>query len=322
LRSEETLTEVDAPRPRWDLNAPQPIERLEFVRLLAPLAILGFLSSRFIHVEHWLTRVGFVVPERAFADYRQPLYIPPIPIWLAFLVAIATVMSGLATSLGYRTRWASGTFAALLAYLALADRLEAFTVNKLGTVVAIALFASPAGARFSVDAWLRCRQNSETRLPTHVRWGNVRFFQALLAFMYLGSGIAKWKGGWPSDPNVIWSHLHDSYQTAFTYFLAASVPAAGFTLFQYLTLAYELGAPIWFAVPRLRPVGLAFGVAMHAAIGLMFGPVVWFSLLMMVLLFGSFAPLRWLARPLGAAFAKITEIAAGNSRSLSKAARG
>jgi uncharacterized membrane protein YphA (DoxX/SURF4 family) len=307
---------------RSDFNAPQPIERLEFVRLLAPLAILGFLSSRLIHVEHWLTSVGFVVPPRAFADYRQPLYIPPIPVWLAILVAIVTVLSGLATSLGFRTRWASGVFAALLAYLALADRLEAFTVNKLGTVAVIALFASPAGARFSVDAWLRCRHDPETRLPTHVHWGNVRFFQALLAFMYLGSGIAKWKGGWPSDANVIWSHLHGSYQTAFTYFLASTVPAAGFTLFQYLTLAYEIGAPIWFGVRRLRRMGLAFGLAMHACIGLMFGPVVWFSLLMMVLLLGSFAPLPWLARPLGAAWAKVTAIGGSNSASLSKAARG
>ena len=311
-----------APRPRAHWSAPQPIERLEFVRLLAPLSILGFLSSRFVHVEHWLTRVGFVVPPQAFGDYRQPLYIPPIPVWLAFVVAIATVVSGLATSLGYRTRWASGIFAALLAYLALADRLAAFTVNKLGTVVAIALFVSPAGARFSIDAWLSSRQRPEKRPPTHVPWGNVRFFQALLAFMYLGSGVAKWKGGWPSDPNVIWSHLHDSYQTAFTYFLASTVPAAGFTLFQYLTLAYELGAPIWFGVRRLRPAGLAFGLAMHASIGLMFGPVVWFSILMMVLLFGSFAPLPWLARPLTAVWAKVTETVAASSASLSKAARG
>jgi len=316
------MSQGPAARTPSDFNAPQPIERLEFVRLLAPLSILGFLSSRLVHVEHWLTSVGFVVPPRAFADYRQPLYIPPIPVWLAFLVAIATVLSGLATSLGYRTRWASGIFAALLAYLALADRLEAFTVSKLGTVVAIALFASPAGARFSVDAWLRCRQKPETRLPTHVQWGNVRFFQALLAFMYLGSGIAKWKGGWPSDPHVIWSHLHSSYQTGFTYFLASTVPAAGFTLFQYLTLVYEMGAPIWFGLRRLRPVGLAFGLAMHASIGLMFGPVVWFSLLMMVLLLGSFAPLPWLTRPLEAAWAKVTEIVGASSVSLSKAARG
>jgi hypothetical protein len=316
------MSERPAAERRPAFNAPEPIERLEFVRLLAPLAILGFLSSRLIHVDHWLTSVGFVVPPRAFADYRQPLYIPPIPVWLAVLVAIATTLSGLATSLGFRTRWASGIFAALLAYLALADRLEAFTVNKLGTVVVVALFSSPAGARFSIDAWLRCRQNPEACLPTHVHWGNVRFFQALLAFMYLGSGIAKWKGGWPSDPHVIWSHLHSSYQTAFTYFLASTVPAAGFTLFQYLTLVYEIGAPIWFGVRRLRPVALAFGLAMHACIGLMFGPVVWFSLLMMVLLLGSFAPLPWLSRPLGAVWAKVTEIGASSSASLSKAARG
>ena len=316
------MSERPAPTHTAGFLAPQPIERLEFVRLLAPLAILGFLASRFVHVEHWLTEVGFVVPPRAVSDYRQPLYIPAIPVWLAYLVVIATVASGLLTSLGYRTRWASGIFAALLAYLALADRLEAFTVNKLGTAVAVALFVSPAGARFSIDAWLRGKQQPDTRVTTHVHWGNVRFFQVLLAFMYFASGIAKSKGDWLSNPNVIWSHLHDSYQTAFTYFLASTVPAAAFTLFQYLTLAYELGAPVWFGVRRLRPLGLAFGLAMHASIGLMFGPVVWFALLMMVLLFGSFAPLAWLTRLLETAWAKITENGAGSSSSLAGAARG
>jgi len=61
-------------------SAAQPIERLEFIRVFAPLAVLGFLSSRFAHVAHWLTDVGFVVPPRATSDYRQPLYIPPIPV--------------------------------------------------------------------------------------------------------------------------------------------------------------------------------------------------------------------------------------------------
>ena len=65
---------------RNPVTSPQPIERLEFVRMLAPLAVLGFLASRFVHVEHWLTDIGFVVPPRAAGDYRQPLYIPPIPV--------------------------------------------------------------------------------------------------------------------------------------------------------------------------------------------------------------------------------------------------
>lgn len=301
---------------------PEPVERLETVRIFAPLAILGFLASRFVHVEHWITRVGFVVPERAVADYRQPLYIPPVPVWLAVVIATTTVIAGLATSIGYRTRIASGVFAAMLAYLALADRLEAFTVNKLGTAVAVAIFATPSGARFSVDAWLRKKRDPEAPTPTHVHWGNVRFFQLLLAFMYFASGIAKARGDWLSNPHVIWSHLHDTYQTAFTHFLATTVPPAALTGLQYLTLAFELGAPIWLGVRRLRPFGLATGLGMHAAIGLMFGPVVWFSLLMMTLLCGAFAPVARLRRPLERAYARLTENEGASSRSLSKAAPG
>jgi hypothetical protein len=272
------------------LTAPQPIERLELVRILAPLAILGFLVSRFVHVEHWLTDIGFVVPPQPFRDYRQPLYIPPIPVWLATFIALSTVGSGIATSLGWRTRPASGMFAALLTYLALADRLEAFTVNKLGAIVAIAIFATPSGARYGLEA--RSRDTDDR--PELVSWGNVRFFQALLMFMYFGSGIAKLRGGWLSDPHVIWSHLHDSYQTSLTYFLARNVPSLGWTLFQYLTLAYEVGAPLWFSLKKTRVPALFVGLGMHAMIGLMFGPVVWFSLLMSALLLGSFAPLPWL----------------------------
>ncbi|MET0595288.1 MAG: HTTM domain-containing protein [Polyangiaceae bacterium] len=309
----------------WSFTAPAPIERLELIRAFAPLAILGFLASRFVHIEHWITKVGFVVPERAVSDYRQPLYIPPVPVWLAILVAIVTVLAGLATSFGFRTRIASGIFTAMLAYLALADRLEAFTVNKLGTAVAFALFVTPSGANYGIDAWRRLKSDPEAKLPTHVAGGNVRFFQALLAFMYLASGIAKARGDWLTNPNVIWSHLHDSYQTPFTYLLATSVPPAALTALQYVTLVFELGAPIWLGVRRLRLIGLAIGVGMHAAIGLLFGPVIWFSLLMITLLCGAFAPIAWLRAPLERSFLRhfrATENEEASSRSLSKAAPG
>jgi hypothetical protein len=286
---------VSSSPARASFTSPQPIERLETVRILAPLAILGFLSTRLWHVGSWLTDAGFVVPNLGRDDYRQPLYLGSVPVWLAILVAVLTVASGISTSLGYKTRVASGVFAALLAYLALADRLEAFTVSKLGTVVAVALFASPAGGRYSIDARARPAGSAP---PTHVNWGNVRFFQLLLVFMYASSGIAKASGGWLGNPHVIWSHLHDSYQTAIAYLLASTVPAFGWTIFQYMTLAYELGAPIWYAWARTRIAALVVGLGMHATIGLMFGPVVWFSLLMMSLLLASFAPLPLLTRVL------------------------
>src|SRR5262249_27514556 len=50
-------------RARSLLFGPQPLVRLELVRILAPLAILGFLSGRLSHADFWLTPVGFQPPD-------------------------------------------------------------------------------------------------------------------------------------------------------------------------------------------------------------------------------------------------------------------
>jgi hypothetical protein len=63
-------------------------------------------------------------------------------------------------------------------------------------------------------------------------------------------------------------------------------------------LAFECFAPVWFGLPWARPYAMVFGVGMHLMIGLMFGPVIWFSLLMITLLVASYAPVPWLARAL------------------------
>jgi hypothetical protein len=65
---------------------------------------------------------------------------------------------------------------------------------------------------------------------------------------------------------------------------------------QGTTLAFEIGAPLWFGLRITRPYALAYGIAMHTLIGLMFGPVIWFALLMIVLLVGGYASERLLAR--------------------------
>ena len=44
------------------LEAPQPIERLALARIVLPLVLLAFQSSRLIHADHWLSPVGFRVP--------------------------------------------------------------------------------------------------------------------------------------------------------------------------------------------------------------------------------------------------------------------
>jgi hypothetical protein len=278
------------------LFGPRPIARLAFVRIVAPLAILGFMSSRIAHADDWLSDVGFRVP--TLPDWRQPVSLPGLPLWAAWSVCVALVVSGLATALGAATRWSSAVFAALLAYVALADRLAAFTVSKLAPVIAIALWLSPSGARYSIDAWRRRRRTPAASPPVQVSGGCVAFFQFLMPVFYFSSGLAKAKGDWLSERYVLWTHIHDSYQTTVTWLLANHLPAWMWTAIQGAVLAFECGAPLWFGLRYTRPYALAFGVAMHLGIGLMFGPVIWFSLLMITLLVASYAPERWLVRVL------------------------
>jgi hypothetical protein len=289
---------------RW-IEAPEPVLRLELIRVLAPLAVLGFMSSRLAHVEEWLTPAGFQVPPMAAPDYRQPFYLAPLSQTSAWLLAIAMVLSGLAVSAGFRARASACVFAATLAYVALADRLAAFTVSKLGPAVMLALAASPCGVRFGVDAWRARRLDPGAPLPREVAGGGPRFFQVLLPAFYCGSGIAKAvdtgsaklaRGDWLKNPLVLWTHVHDSYQTGFSWALADAMPAWAWTAFQAVVLTLELGAPIWFATKRTRPVALALAVGMHAMIGMMFWPVRWFALLMIALWLGAYLPAPWLER--------------------------
>ncbi|MEO6774060.1 MAG: HTTM domain-containing protein [Kofleriaceae bacterium] len=282
---------------RWFIAVfePQPIVRLELVRILAPLAILAFLSSRLIHPDDWLSSAGFRLPALE-GDWRQPLSLPPIPSAAAWGVAIVLALSGLATAAGALTRWASPVFAALLAYVTLADRLEAFTVSKLGTVIAIALAVSPCGFRISVDGWRRRRRDKTYVAPELCSGGSVRFFQLMLPVFYFSSGLCKASGDWLHDPLVLWSHVHDSYQTSIAWFAANHLTAWMWTAMQYTALVFEIGAPIWFGLPWTRKYALVYGIAMHTLIGLMFGPVLWFALLMISLLVASYGPIGRLRR--------------------------
>jgi uncharacterized membrane protein YphA (DoxX/SURF4 family) len=284
---------------RW-VDGPQPVARLALARMVVPVAVLGFLSSRLARADDWLSSTGFHVPDLGGNDWRQPLYLPALPPWAAWLVAVLVVLAGLSLAVGLFSRPAAGLFAVLMAYVTLADRLEAFTVTKLAPVLSVALCLGPCGAGHSWDAWRRRRRQPERPAPTHVPGGVVRFFQLFLAVMYAGAGVAKLRGGWLSS-NVLWSHLHDSYQTSFAWLLVRSIPGWAWQGLQDATLVFEVGAPLWLALRWTRTPALLVGLTMHLMIGLMFGPVVWFALLMGGLLVACYAPERWLGRVFGQA---------------------
>jgi hypothetical protein len=287
-RAEQDLPE--ALLSAW--RAPERILRLELIRFMAPLAILGFMSGRLAHADEWLGAAGFRVPELDAADWRQPLYIPTLPGSTPWFLAALMVASGLALAVGFRVRVASLTFAATLAFVALSDRLAAFTVSKMAPAIALALFFSPAGARYGVDAFLEARKTPRLPRVEEMSSGSFRFLQSLLLVLYASTGACKAKNEWFKTPFVLWTHVHDSYQTTFSWAIANATPVPVWILLQYVVLALELLAPLWFLWKKTRPYALVIALGMHAMIGLMFGPVKWFALLMISLLLGSFLPER------------------------------
>ena len=288
--------------------SPELLIRLEFLRVFAPLAILGFLSSRVRYADQWISEGGFCLPDLGAADAHESVYLPPISASAAWWVTSAVILSGLLVIVGYKTRPSAGVFAVLLAYVALADRLAAFTVNRLAPMIALAICLSPAGTRFSVDAWLARRKRAaeaadESDISARIEppieemsGGVIRFLQAFLVVFYTASGVCKARGDWLKHPAVLWTHLHDSYQTAFTFLLANTLPGFMWTVFQGMTLSFECLALLWLGWKRLRPIGLVFALGMHLLIGLMFGPVIWFSLLMISVLLTCYLPDRFFER--------------------------
>jgi hypothetical protein len=276
------------------LEEPAPVLRLEIVRIFAPLAVLGFMAPRLAHCDEWMGRSGFRVPDRGGA-VNQPLYIPALPPVLVWTLAAVMVASGLACSFGWRTRVSALVFAGTLIFVTLSDRAAAFTVSKISPAVMIALAFAPGGKRVGVDAWLALRRGESPPARTQPV-GSLRFLQVFLPVFYCASGIAKARGEWLTTPYVLFTHLHDSYQTPVAFVLASVVPGWGWTAMQGVVLAFEGLAPLWYALRATRTVAWVVATGMHVMIGLMFGPVIWFALLMIALGAGAYLPDAMLAR--------------------------
>ncbi len=263
------------------------------MRIAAPLAILGFMSGRLAHADEWLGDAGFRVPDLG-GDWRQPLYVPALPSALAWAVAIAMVASGLACSLGYKTRPSALVFAATLAFVAVSDRLAAFTVSKMSPAVVLAIAAGPAGTRLGLDARTRARRGGpppRTLLPM----GSVRFLQLLPVTIYSASGIAKARGDWLSVPLVLVvappRQLPDDDLRSRS---RRRSPAGAGRSCRGSCWPSRCSRRSGSVCAQTRTYALVFGLGMHAMIGLCFGPVLWFALLMMTLLVGGYLPERFL----------------------------
>ena len=276
------------------IEKPVSVLRIEIIRIGVPLMALGFMSDRIGHADELIGDVGFHPPHIP-GDYRQPIEIPPLTPTASWIVAGLMIATGFAASLGFKARVSSAVFAALMAFVAIADPLSSFTVSKITPVIMFTVALAPAGTRLSIDAWQRARRGAPPPDPM-CPGGPLRFLQVFMCVFYFASGVAKFGGDWADTRNVLWTHLHDTYQTDISYWIGRVSPAWVWTPLQVAVLSFELLAPVWFSLRWTRQVALVFGLGMHFMIAIMFGPVIWFGFLMMFMLLGTFLPDRYLAR--------------------------
>lgn len=242
---------------------------LDLTRRALAWALLLYTLAWGQNAIEWLTPAGFhPTPEVTRGLQMGTPLLGETTVWL-FLAVYAGAIG--CVILGIRPRVASVVVLMGLLYVSTADRLATFSMNKLF----IAYFAVLACAPLARD------ERGEYQLRSV--WP-LRIMQATLILVYLGAGLCKAAyGDYFEHHDVLWYQLQLEFMTDLSAWMVRELPMWFFATSQWAALVFELCAPLLFIVPRLRPLGLAWGVAMHLLIGLTMYQVGYFAIQMICL---------------------------------------
>jgi hypothetical protein len=155
------------------------------------------------------------------------------------------------------------------------------------------LLLAPAGATWSIDAWMRARGERPRPLhpltrPKFIEPWSVRLMQIQLVFMYLFTGLTKladlrpdaqWGWWWPRgdwlDGNALYWVLNDISLTRWS-FAQFPIPLFACKLLTWGTLFFEIFFGLLMLSRWTRGLTLLAGVALH--LGILFTMEIgWFS---------------------------------------------
>jgi hypothetical protein len=210
----------------------------------------------------------------------------PAALWA---IHIASLIIFLLLTLGLWSR-----AVAILAYLATLNYLHRatgalFGLDQINVMLAMYLMLGPCGARYSLDAVLRRRRNSEDLVNPRINLlvkpsisANlaIRLIQIHMCVIYFYAGARKLLGSTWWDGTAMWASVGNlEYQTVDLTWLA-DWPMFGAFL-THLTVWFEISyfALVW---PKLtRPIVLALAVLMHLGIAFCMGMIT-FGLVMLI----------------------------------------
>jgi hypothetical protein len=204
---------------------------------------------------------------RRGAGPRLPGPLAPPPL----LVPFAVVLFGAAVAvvLGVLRRPALWTCFLTAFYVQSADLLAAFTLNKFYIVFFFVLAVQPRPRPVELPGGGTASLQSGWALRT---------MQATLLIQYLTAGTCKvFHGDWLQNPDFLYTHAVGLYRTEAAVWAIQSFPHWAWWVMGYTALVYEIGAPVLFVVPRLRPAAYLVGFGLHALIALFMKDLLYFS---------------------------------------------
>ncbi|MCY1011392.1 hypothetical protein OV079_38700 [Nannocystis pusilla] len=241
--------------------------RLVAFRSLFAATLLYYVVFRWRFAAEWLTPVGYHPSGGASAGFQQavPLLSEAMLPWFGVVYFAAIV----ALIVGIRPRLAIWPVLLGTAYVTGADRLAAFTINKifLGGLLILAL-APP----IVTDA--------EGRASIRSAWP-LRVLQFTLIVQLFGAGVCKVRyGDWLAHSDTLWHQVQLNFMTDSAAWMVRTLPMSVWAGLQHLALVFELASPLLFTVRRLRPLGYAMGFGMFLTIAVTMRELVFFALQM------------------------------------------
>jgi hypothetical protein len=244
-------------------------------------SLLVYVSIWLQHAREWLTPVGFHPSAAASPVYAPQLPLLPESLVWPFAVAFLGSLGAIILLPGSARARRVGLAVALACtiYVTLVDPIAAFTLNRLYIVGLAVLLAAPEpSAQGRVSAW------------------PVRVLQLTVVIHYACAGWCKAaRGDWLAQDDVLWTQVQGVYATEAAAWLVRELPRAAWTAMQHLALGFELAAPLLLGIRRLRPLGFALGLGLHAVVAITMAGIGLFSL-QMATFYVLFMDPRWVER--------------------------
>lgn len=241
--------------------------RLRIFESAFTLVFVLMLGFNFTEWRDWLTPEALHLTN---AEARALGYPPPFPRMPAWMVPGFGVLILLATAgivLNHWRRLALITMAIVAVYVQGVDYLSTSAQNKLAIAVFVLLATAPGYRKDPVTG-----QMTACLAP-------VRVIQATLLIEYWAAGWTKsfGEGAWLKHADSLQLVIQGFHRTDLAAWFLRTMPPMFWTVGQFSTLVFEIGAPVWFTWKRTRWVAIASGFLLHLGIALLMKNLIFFS---------------------------------------------